>query len=162
MLDLSKIPFKQSPNCRLGGLIPKYIVIHTMQGTFNGTISWFMNPKAQVSAHYLINDVDGRILQMVSLRDKAWHVSRANPISVGIELSGYVEKPHTLTPIMWESCVELCASLCKKFGLSPANIIGHSDPIMRKYGNNHHDPWKQFDFVKFRKQVQAKLDEKTV
>lgn len=40
---------------------PEFVVIHIMQGTMEGTISWFKNPTSEVSAHYLIGK-DGRVV----------------------------------------------------------------------------------------------------
>lgn len=48
------------------------IVLHSMSGFYNGTISWFKNPAAQASAQYIISK-NGDILQMVEDKDMAWH-----------------------------------------------------------------------------------------
>lgn len=50
-----------------------------------GVVSWFQNPRSQVSAHYVIGQ--GRIVQMVSEGDAAWHSRQANPFTVGIEIN---------------------------------------------------------------------------
>jgi hypothetical protein len=41
-----------------------HVVIHTMQGSYAGSIAWFLNPDSQVSSHYLIRSSDGQITQM--------------------------------------------------------------------------------------------------
>lgn len=46
------------------------LVLHGTAG--GGTVSWFQNPSSQVSAHYVVEQ-DGRIVQMVSEDDTAWH-----------------------------------------------------------------------------------------
>jgi N-acetylmuramoyl-L-alanine amidase len=70
------------------------IVIHYTSGcTLDGAVSWFKNPKAKVSAHYVIGR-DGTIIQMVNNEDTAWHAGRSewngvkwvNQFSIGIEL----------------------------------------------------------------------------
>jgi N-acetyl-anhydromuramyl-L-alanine amidase AmpD len=70
-----------------------YVVVHTMQGSYNGSISWFQNPNSQVSAHYLMRSVDGDVTQMVLDKDRAYHVGSMNRYSLGIEHEGYVEDP---------------------------------------------------------------------
>ena len=35
---------------------------------------------------------------------------------------------------------ELCAFLCEKFGIDPANVIGHYESAAAGYGSNHGDP----------------------
>jgi len=59
------------------GYKPEFIVIHIMQGTMAGTISWFKNPASEVSAHYLVGK-DGRVVQMIKDTDAAWHAGRIN------------------------------------------------------------------------------------
>jgi len=63
------------PNCAPGreGNPIDFIVIHyTAGGSAKGTISWFKNPRARVSAHYLLAR-DGTIFQLVQDEDTAWH-----------------------------------------------------------------------------------------
>ena len=49
----------------------KGVVLHGTAGP--NAFEWFKNPKAKVSAHYVIEQ-DGRVIQMVSENDTAWHV----------------------------------------------------------------------------------------
>jgi N-acetyl-anhydromuramyl-L-alanine amidase AmpD len=50
-----------------------WIVIHyTANGSGRGVLSWFKNPSARVSAHYVL-DRDGTIYQLVRDEDTAWH-----------------------------------------------------------------------------------------
>ena len=41
-----------SINYNRGGIAPRILIVHIMQGTLAGTDSWFRNPNAQVSAHF--------------------------------------------------------------------------------------------------------------
>ncbi len=105
------------------------VVLHITDGgaNINGTIAWFRNPQAQVSAHYVIGR-DGEVVQMVRHNDKAWHASSANTASIGIE---HVANTRGLIP----TGVQLCASaalvawLCDQFGIPPdrEHILGHSE-----------------------------------
>lgn len=70
-----------------------YVVVHTMQGSYGGSMSWFQNPDSQVSAHYLMRSVDGDVTQMVLDKDRAYHVGTMNRYSIGIEHEGFVEDP---------------------------------------------------------------------
>lgn len=83
-----------SCNFTANGLVSyDHVVVHTMQGSYAGTKSWFKNPAAQVSAHYIMRSVDGEVTQMVLDKDKAWHVGSSNSTSLGIEHEGYVDDP---------------------------------------------------------------------
>lgn len=169
-----QVPFQQSPNYKKGRRSPSvtHLVIHTMQGSFQGTKSWFLNYKAQVSAHYLVSK-KGELLQMVKEEDTAWHVCLANPFTIGIELEDLswskdsrgrnVEMtsqndPSWFTITQLDVTAQLAADICKRHNIPLKNVIGHNDPFLKGYGNNHFDPGPYFDFDKFRSMVQKKLD----
>jgi len=99
-----------------GALIIDFIVIHIAQGSYSGTISWFQNPRANVSAHYVVGR-GGRIAQCVHNADVAWHAGnwRFNRKSIGIEHAGYGS--HRWTDPMYRSSARLSAYLCRRFDI---------------------------------------------
>jgi hypothetical protein len=99
-----------------GALIIDFIVIHIAQGSYSGTISWFQNPRANVSAHYVVGR-SGRITQCVHNADIAWHAGnwRFNRKSIGIEHAGYGS--HRWTDRMYRSSAKLSAYLCRRFNI---------------------------------------------
>lgn len=160
MLDLTKIPFKQVVfrSSRKGAKIT-HIIIHQTEGpTAAGAIAWFMNKTCRVSAHYIV-DKDGTITQLVKLEDKAWHVANANPFSIGIEHAGIGKNGiKDITAPEWKASTELSAALCKKFNIPVKNILGHKDPWLKQFKNNHQDPSPAWDMNKYRADVQALLN----
>jgi N-acetyl-anhydromuramyl-L-alanine amidase AmpD len=108
-----------------------YVVIHTTQGSYAGTISWFQNPAASVSAHYVIRSSDGAITQMVREKDIAWHAGNwnYNTQSVGIEHEGFVNNPSWYTDSMYRASAALTRNICLKYGIpmTRSRIIGHSE-----------------------------------
>ncbi|MEH1102804.1 N-acetylmuramoyl-L-alanine amidase, partial [Micromonospora sp. CPCC 205561] len=114
------------------------VVVHVTQGSYAGTISWFQNPSAGVSAHYVVRSSNGEVTQMVREGDTAYHARSANPYSVGIEHEGFVDNPGWFTESMYRSSAALTRYLCDKYGL-PKNrtaIKGHHELP----GNDHTDP----------------------
>src|SRR5262245_10809571 len=105
------------------------IVIHITDGgaNINGPISWFQNPQAKVSAHYIVGQ-DGEVAQMVKHNDVAWHASRANGDSIGVE---HVANTRGLTPTESEYCASaaLVNWLCQQYGIpmDRDHILGHSE-----------------------------------
>ncbi len=63
-----------TPNFEPGrrGLLPRAFVVHTTDGTFAGTRSWFADPASGVSSHYLIS-LSGEVVQFVDEADTARH-----------------------------------------------------------------------------------------
>src|SRR2546430_15452785 len=68
------------PNCTPGGMDSKIlgVVLHIMEGTLDGSDSWFKNPTAQASSHFGVGK-DGRTYQWVDTADKAWAQAGGNP-----------------------------------------------------------------------------------
>lgn len=107
------------------------IVIHTAQGSYAGTISWFQNPQVQASAQYVVRSSDGDITQMVEDKDNAWHAGNSafNRRSIGIEHEGYVDNPTWLTDAMYNASAALTRWLCDTHGIPKdrQHIIGHNE-----------------------------------
>ncbi|MFD3405910.1 N-acetylmuramoyl-L-alanine amidase [Kribbella sp. NPDC058693] len=114
------------------------IVIHVTQGSYAGTISWFKDPAAQVSAHYVVRSSDGQITQMVAEKDTAWHARSANPFAIGIEHEGFIDQPSWFTDAMYRSSAALTANIADRRGIPKDrnHIKGHSEMP----GNDHTDP----------------------
>lgn len=110
----------------------KYIVIHNTEGSYAGTLSWFKDPAANVSAHYVIRSNDGHVAQMVDEKNIAWHDACFNTNSVGIEHEGYAAKPDIwYTEAMYAESAKLTAYLADTYKIakthSPSTILGHSE-----------------------------------
>ncbi len=102
------------------GTVISAIVIHDIEGTYAGCISWFQNCSAVVSAHYVLRSSDGQITQMVSEADKAWHVGSENPYTIGYEHEGYSSQTGWYTTAMYTSSADLSRDICNSgYGISP-------------------------------------------
>jgi hypothetical protein len=93
------------------------VTVHTMQGYYAGTLSWFQNPAANVSAHYVMRASDGQVTQMVCEADKAWHVGSENPYTVGIEHEGFIADPSWYTPVTYTESAELTRDVALDHGI---------------------------------------------
>lgn len=136
------------------------VVIHqTGGGSFESNITWFNNPGARVSAHYLIGK-DGKIAMLVPEDTVAWHAgesrwlgrSGVNRFSLGIELVG---SPGSMYPE--SQLASLCGLLADIVARYPKvtidRIVGHADVAPgRKV-----DPGSLFPWDKVRAGVSALL-----
>jgi hypothetical protein len=124
-----------------------YVVIHTTQGSYAGTISWFQNPSSNVSSHYVIRSSDGQITQMVREKDIAWHAGNStyNAQSVGIEHEGFVSDPSWYTDAMYRASAALTRNVCLKYGIpmTRSRIIAHSEVP----GATHTDPGPNWNWT---------------
>jgi photosystem II stability/assembly factor-like uncharacterized protein len=135
------------------------VVIHTTDGSYSGTLSWFRNPAARASAHYVVRSADGQITQMVREKDEAWHAGNGavNAASIGIEHEAFTTNCAWYTDAMYRSSAQLVAYLVTKYliPVDRTHIIGHyqvSDPNHpgRFGGFSHHtDPGPCWDWPKY-------------
>lgn len=123
-----------------------YVIMHTVQGSYAGCISWFQNPNAQVSAHYVMRSSDGEITQMVRHKDVAWHAGNwnYNTWSIGIEHEGWVDENGWYTDTLFFSSSAFTRYACNLYGIprTRSRIIGHSEVP----GATHTDPGPLWDW----------------
>ena len=140
------------------------VIMHTMEGSYAGAISWFKNPSAQVSAHYLIRKSDGQITQMVREQHQAWHAAYHNNYTIGIEHDGYASDPGNWSAAMVNASARLTKSICARRGVDCASawqgpgydtwhvvpdsvrVKGHG---MLTSNQNRYDPGKYFPWASF-------------
>ncbi|MFI5769568.1 peptidoglycan-binding protein [Streptomyces sp. NPDC051658] len=123
------------------------VIVHVTQGSYAGSISWFQNPTAEVSAHYVVRSSDGEITQTVRDSDTAYHARSANASALGIEHEGFIDDPSWFTDTMYRSSAALTTYLCDRYGIPKdrAHIIGHSEAP----GNDHTDPGPYWDWTRY-------------
>ncbi len=142
-----------------------YVTIHTIQGSYASAISWFKNPNAGVSAHYIIRASDGQVTQMVCEKDKGFHVRTDNAQAVGIEHEGFVDEGTAwYTNEMYESSARLVQDIAKRHNINPLQTFGGPPtkgvkPLGNKCyrikghqhfrGNDHIDPGPYWDWDRY-------------
>lgn len=82
------------------------LVVHVMEGTLEGSRSWFNNPDAQASSHFGTGR-DGRLEQWVDTKDRAWAQAKGNRTWISIENEGKV--PQALTKEQLEKVAQVFA-----------------------------------------------------
>jgi N-acetyl-anhydromuramyl-L-alanine amidase AmpD len=105
------------------------IVIHGTDGPYASALSWFQNPRAQTSAHYVIRASDGEITQMVTEANMAFHVRGSNRGTIGIEHEFDPAHGVTYTGVQYRSSATLVCAIARRYGIpiDRAHIVGHSE-----------------------------------
>ena len=145
-LVLPKLFSTPSPNySSRGGRKITRIVVHDCEGSYEGSIAWFMQTRSRVSAHYVLSEDGARATRMVAEANKAWHACDANPWSIGVEAAGYQAKGYGAPE--WRALANITAFLLRKYGLpcawtkdsvGGAGFCSHYD--LGAFGGNHDDP----------------------
>lgn len=113
------------------GMAINSVVLHDTEGTLQEVLDAFRDPQFYVSCHYVVAP-DGKIYQMVRLKDVAWHAGNwwYNMHSVCIEHVGYMANGLTdYTPAMKKASAALVKWLAAKFRIPKdrKHIIGHDN-----------------------------------
>ncbi len=98
----------------------------------------------EVCAHAFIGKLkNGSVAtyQTLPWNQKGWHAGgKANDSHIGVEIcedgmmdSDYFNKIYT-------EALELCVYLCKMYGLTEKDILGHYEGFMKRIASNHADP----------------------
>lgn len=110
------------------------------------------DPKAEVSAHYLI-DEDGTVYALVDEGNRAWHAGvsswrghqKINARSIGIELvnPGHEFGYRPFPAAQMAALVPLARGILARHPIPPRNVVGHSDvaPLRKE------DPGELFDWA---------------
>jgi N-acetylmuramoyl-L-alanine amidase len=162
MLTITQCP---SPNYSLRGILkPEFIIIHAAMGTLAGTTATFLKSSSKVSAHYIIGR-DGSIVQYVQEQFSAWHAMAINSRSIGIEhedmffdaqkrlIGGCMSGLQWVTANQFNNSAELVAGLMKKYNIPVTKVLGHNDPYLRQFGNNHLDPGPTWPWQGYRQKL---------
>ena len=151
MLIVRDVP---SPNFDARRGPPDMLVLHyTGMQTAEAAIARLCDPKAKVSAHYVV-DEDGSILKLVPEERRAWHAGRGvwlgetdcNAASIGIEIVnpghefGYRDFPE----VQVDAVISLIADIRTRWTIPDNRIIAHSDLAPeRKQDPGERFPWKR-------------------
>lgn len=145
-----------SPNFgprREGAAIDMMVLHYTGMETAQASLTRLCDPAAQVSAHYLIDEL-GTVYRLVDERMRAWHAGLAywrgdrdvNSRSIGIELQnlghqgGLPEFPERQI----DALIRLCRDLLERHPIAPVGVVAHSDVAPdRKADPGEKFPWQR-------------------
>lgn len=125
--------------------------------------NYFQNTSNEVSSNYIIG-LNGEIICCIPDEEVAWCTNQANSYSISIECC-HPDSTGKFNDKTYDSLVELCVYLCKKYKLDETNLIRHYDVTGKvcpksfvpqsKGGSddNNNSAWK-----KFKADVKAKLN----
>lgn len=143
-----------SPNhdARPDGQAIDILLLHyTGMKTGGDALERLCDPAAKVSAHYMVEE-DGRIFQLVSESQRAWHAGVAewqgtgdiNARSIGVEIvnPGHEFGYRSFPPEQMTSVKRLCLDIVARHSIPAARVLGHSDvaPLRKE------DPGELFDW----------------
>lgn len=123
------------------------IVVHRYETTPQFAAWWFQDPRANVSAHYLVGR-GGRVMQCVRHEDIAYHAGHwpTNERSIGIEHCVGRDRPQNWTDDLYGGSARLAAFCAKKHRIpvDREHIVPH-----RQVDDRTDCPGKLFDLERY-------------
>jgi len=128
---------------------PAFVILHhTSDDTADQALRALTDPLRAVSAHYLVGR-DGRIVQLVDERARAWHAGESkwgadtdiNSASLGIELDNNGQE--TFPDVQIAALLRLLADIKQRYQVPASNFLGHADVApRRKVDPSRNFPWR--------------------
>jgi N-acetylmuramoyl-L-alanine amidase len=159
-----KTKYMTRNDCYTAGrkITPKGIMVHSTATPGVMAADWFSRWNKsykvgeinhQACVHAFVDDKE--IWQHLPWNHRGWHAGgKANDTHIGIELCepggfsysgstmvGYdVKKNEAYFRAAWKNAVDLCIFLCKQYGLTEKDILGHAEGHRQGIASNHADP----------------------
>ncbi len=138
-------------NDRRGRSVDLIVLHYTGMQSAAAALSRLCDPRAEVSAHYLVEE-EGRLWRLVREERRAWHAGRAfwagerdvNARSIGIEIvnpgHAFGYRPFPTRQI--ERVAGLLRHLLSRYQITRSRVVGHSDVApLRKEDPGELFPW---------------------
>jgi N-acetyl-anhydromuramyl-L-alanine amidase AmpD len=156
-----------------GGRRVLWVVIHTTEGLYTGSVNWLRNPKSGSSAHYVVGRDNPsepvRIAALVDEADTAWTAGNfaVNQASVNVELVGFSKRNPPVDEETLKVAAALVQRICQRHGVPVRRVLrqhilagipgiaGHADvpdlnnPALGGGINGHTDPGPFFPWDRF-------------
>lgn len=141
-------------NERRGETDPEMLLLHyTGMPEASVALEWLCDPASQVSCHYFIFE-DGRIVQLVAEKHRAWHAGVAawageqdiNSCSIGVEIAnpGHDGSYPDFPEAQMQAVEALCRDIVARRGIAPKRVLAHSDVAPSR----KRDPGEKFDWAR--------------
>ena len=148
LLDVNRM---SRPGTKIGTI--KKITIHWVGNAKSTAIAnrnYFNNLKNQnvtyASAHYIIG-LEGEVIRCVPENEVAYHGNSHNGYAIGIE-NCHPDWEGKFNEKTYKSLIELCADICRRYKLKPAEALERHYDITGKdcphYYVSHADAWNKF------------------
>ncbi|WP_026478160.1 N-acetylmuramoyl-L-alanine amidase [Alkaliphilus transvaalensis] len=164
VLDNLKTKYMTRNDCYTANrkITPKGIMVHSTATSGVMAGAWFSRwnksfrageINRQVCVHAFLDDKE--IWQYLPWNHRGWHAGgAANNTHIGFEICeprGHsyrgstmvnydVKKNEAYFRAVWQNAVNLCVFLCKEYGLTEKDIIGHAEGHRQGIASNHADP----------------------
>ena len=117
MLTMPTLRQVRSPNFSPTPIRHDLFVFHRMEGSYEGSIAWLCDPRANASAQGCMKIDGSEDTQLVPANQKAWHACAFNSRGVGWEIEGFTRDG--MADVTLNAAALRAAWYCLAYGVPP-------------------------------------------
>ena len=117
---MTPMPFvrqRPTPNYTPGAIQHDLVVLHMMEGGYEGSVAWLCDPRAHASAHLCLKADGSEVTQLAPLQNKAWAQCAFNGRGVSMEIEGHTAQG--LSDLTLNAAALVAAWLCRVYAIPP-------------------------------------------
>ncbi len=114
---LPRVRQRPTPNYTPVAIQHDLVVLHMMEGGYEGSVAWLCDPAARASAHLCLKADGSEVTQLAPLSLKAWAQCAFNGRSVSIEIEGFTAQG--MCDQTLEAAARVAAWLSKIYAIPP-------------------------------------------
>ena len=116
-VSLPGVRQRPTPNYTPVAIQHDLVILHMMEGGYDGSVAWLCNPQARASAHLCLKADGAEATQLVPLGLKAWAQCAFNGRGVSVEIEGFTA--HGLSDLTCAAAAGVAAWLCHTYAIPP-------------------------------------------
>lgn len=112
-------PVKQVPTKNYSPINIRHdlVVLHVMEGGYEGSVAWLCRTATQASAHLCMKADGSEVTQLVPLGLKAWAQCAFNSAGVSLEIEGFTQRG--LSDDTLNAAAKIAAWICAEYSINP-------------------------------------------
>ena len=115
MTPITRVRQRPTPNYTPVAINHDLVVLHMMEGGYEGSVAWLCDPRANASAHLCLKADGSEVTQLVPLQNKAWAQCAFNGRGVSVEIEGHTAQG--LSDLTLNAAAWVAAWLCRVYAI---------------------------------------------
>ena len=117
MTPMPRVRQRPTPNYTPVAIAHDLVVLHMMEGGYEGSVTWLCDPRVRASAHLCLKADGSQVTQLVPLQNKAWAQCAFNGRGVSVEIEGYTAQG--MSDLTLDAAALVAAWLCHVYAIPP-------------------------------------------
>jgi hypothetical protein len=113
--DLPRVVQRETPNYSPTPIAHDLLILHMMEGGYEGSVAWLCRREAAASAHLCMNEDGSEVSQLVPLSMKAWAQCAFNSRGISLEIPGHTAQG--IPQARWRAAAVIFGWLCAAYNI---------------------------------------------